>query len=359
MPTYLDDVIAALHFDARDQQRLATLHGRLAPELAAIAERFYTAVQAVPNAGAAFTSDVMWLTTGLLGPYDRRFTEHRAQTGVGLSQRFVVAAMNLLRSEYDERIREHFTGDEAAQIKTSVDKLLDLELAIMLRRSEARAATDRVLALQTLSAGLAHEVRNPLNSAKLQLELLERRLRRESSAPRLLEPLALAQQEIERLTRMLHDFLAFAHPADLSLGQHDVVAIARDVVEAERPLATARGANVELVADGAIMAHVDPAKIHQILQNLVRNAIEAVTHAGKVTVALRSDHDNIRFRIDDDGPGIPDAVRARIYEPFFSTKDSGTGLGMAIVHSMVTLHGGTIAIDSNATGTRCEVALPR
>ena len=91
----------------------------------------------------------------------------------------------------------------------------------------------------------------------------------------------------------------------------------------------------------------------------MRNSIDAVSAGGHVTVALHGDAAHVHVQVQDDGPGIPDAIRSRIYEPFFTTKDSGTGLGMAIVHSMVALHGGTIDIATGPTGTRFAVALPR
>jgi two-component system, NtrC family, sensor histidine kinase HydH len=245
--------------------------------------------------------------------------------------------------------------------------MLDLELAALLEdlrdvgrlERERRIQFERVAALQTLSAGLAHEVRNPVNSAKLQLEVLGRRLRREYDDPRLLEPIELVQQEIERLTRLLNEFLAFARPPDLHLGQHDVVAIAQDIVDSERALVDQRGAAIALAGGAPVFATVDPGKFAQILQNLIRNAIEAVTTGGRVSVVVRADAANLYVEVADDGPGIPDEVRHRIYEPFFSTKEGGTGLGMSIVHSMVALHGGVIGIDSGPHGTRCEVVMPR
>ena len=171
------------------------------------------------------------MSTGLLGPYDEAFYVKRSRIGqrhveVGLAQHYMFTAMNAIREEYGDRITALYEPGEARLVITSIDKLLDVELALMLRHyqldSEAKLVererqiqSDRVLAIQTLSAGLAHEIRNPLNSAKLQLELLERRLKRGADDPKLLEPVELAHQEIERLTRLLNEFLAFARPPDL------------------------------------------------------------------------------------------------------------------------------------------------
>jgi signal transduction histidine kinase len=211
-----------------------------------------------------------------------------------------------------------------------------------------------------MTAGLAHEVRNPLNAAKLQLELLERRLRRQGDDPRLIEPTELAQKEIGRLTSLLNEFLVFARPPELHVQQHDVAAVIRQIVDAEAATAARRGVTVVLDADPSPMfAEIDAAKLNQLVVNLVRNACEAVPSGGHVRVGVRVDDARCWIRVADDGPGIPDDVVPRIYEPFFSTKEGGTGLGMSIVHSLVTLHGGSIDLATSPRGTTFEVALPR
>jgi len=210
-------------------------------------------------------------------------------------------------------------------------------------------------AIQTLSAGLAHEIRNPLNAAKLQLELLERRIERDGADPKLLEPIGHVRSEIDRLGRLLSEFLAFARPPELVRRDHDVAALARNVVAHEQALAAQRGLTLELAVP-ELTGFIDSRSFQQILQHLVRNALEAAR--SHVTVAIDGDDRHLALHVEDDGPGIPDQVRARMFEPFFTTKDHGTGLGMSIVHSMVTLYGGTIAIASRPTGTRCDVTLP-
>ena len=108
-----------------------------------------------------------------------------------------------------------------------------------------------------------------------------------------------------------------------------------------------------------VVAHVDAAKIHQLVLNLVRNAIEAVKPEGHVAVELHSGDSDVSIVVQDDGPGMPPQVRDRIYEPFFSTKEGGTGLGMSIVHSLVSQHGGTIDLETSPRGTRFTVRIPR
>ena len=383
---FLEDLFAFVGFDDGDRARLRDLHPRIAPRFGAIANRFYEAVFASPGAAAVLSgpaqverlriSLVDWMSSGLLGPYDERFYEKRSRIGrrhvaVGLASQYMFNAMTVLRLAYQDCIEELYPPGEALAMMRSVHKLLDCELAIMVQHyeldtedkliaRERRAQADRILAMQTMSAGLAHEVRNPLNAAMLQLELLERRLRRAADDPRLLEPTELAQKEIERLTALLNEFLVFARPPELHPQEHDVVAVVRQVVDLERATAEQRGVILALDADPLqVLAEVDVAKVHQLVQNLVHNACEAVSPGGRVTVSVRVDDARCTIQVSDDGPGIPDDIVPRIYEPFFSTKEGGTGLGMSIVHSLVSLHGGSIDLRTGPGGTTFEVVIPR
>ena len=383
MSEHLGELLEYIEFGPDDEERLRAAHPILAPLFPAVAERFYAAV--FENAGAASVLTgpeqverlrvtlIDWMSTGLLGPWDERFYEKRSRIGrrhvlIGLRQHYMFTAMNVVRTAYADILAQQDADPLAMR---SINKLLDLELAIMvghyqldsedkLLARERRMQAERMTAMQTMTAGIAHEVRNPLNAAKLQLELLERRLRRGGIDSKILEPCELAQKEIARLTDLLNDFLSFARPPDLHAESHEVTTIVRQVVELERATARQRGAHLDLVvAPPQLQSFVDAAKLHQLLLNLVRNALEAVAPGGHVTVELLAEETELRFVIQDDGPGIPQDVRNRIYEPFFSTKEGGTGLGMSIVHSLVAQQGGWIELDTSPRGTRFTVHIPR
>ena len=382
----IDQLVAYVRFDDVDRSRLVALHGVLQPQFSDIAAAFYDAVLANPGAARVLSGPgqverlrvtlIDWMSTGLLGPYDEAFNEKRARIGrrhvqIGLEQQYMFTSINIVRVAYIDRISKLYPADEALRVISSVDKLFDIELALMLRHyqldseerllaRERQIQSDRIAALQTMTAGLAHEVRNPLNSAKLQLELLERRLRRIGDDPKLLDPIGLAHHEMQRLTTMLNEFLAFARPADLSAQEHDVIVIVRHVIELERPVAERDGSQLALQeAPDTAVAKIDSGKLHQIVQNLVRNGLEAASPNGHVTVHVILAGRLVRIRVVDDGPGIPDHVRPRIYEPFFSTKESGAGMGMSIVHNYVAMHGGTIDISTSSDGTAIDVSIPR
>lgn len=385
MNNFLDELVSYVGLDAKDVERLHALLPRIAPQFPAIADRFYDAVFASAGASSVLTGPeqverlrvtlIDWMTSGLSGPYDEHFYQKRSRIGrrhvaIGLAQHYMFTAMNVVRTAYHDIIAELYPPEEALAMLRSVDKLLDVELAIMVRHyqldsedklvsRERRIQSDRIMSMQTLTAGLAHEVRNPLNAARLQLELLERRLRRSGEDPRLIEPSELAQKEIERLTALLNEFLQFARPPELHAQDCDIAEILHQVVELERVGAERRSAHLVLTGPEHLLAHVDAAKVHQVVLNLVRNAVEAVPCEGHVTVELAAEAERFHIRVQDDGPGIPDNVRKRIYEPFFSTKEGGTGLGMSIVHSLVSLHGGTIDLETGPRGTRFDVGFPR
>lgn len=216
----------------------------------------------------------------------------------------------------------------------------------------------RLAAVGTLAAGLAHEIRNPLNSARLQLHLLDRRARKLGDAS-LAEPINLVNEEIARLSELVTEFLDFARPTVLAVDESDLSEIARRVVELEAPAASERGVRLTLIAPTPVELAIDSAKVTQVVLNLVHNAVESIVDGGEVTVAVRPDGAGGVLIIRDTGRGIPDDVMSRIFEPFFSTKATGTGLGMAIVHSLVTQHGGTIDVRNLPEGgAQFRVVLP-
>jgi signal transduction histidine kinase len=205
-------------------------------------------------------------------------------------------------------------------------------------------------------------VRNPLNSATLQLQLLERKLGKSELDPALSrETVHAIKSEIERLSRLADDFLAFAKPQRLNIAAVDLCDLIRDVM---RQLATeAAGARVTLESDldSAVgIVSVDESRMRQVLLNLIRNAIEALPD-GDGTVLVRTYPQeveaNVIIDVEDDGPGF--AADAPVFDAFYTTKDAGTGLGLAIVHRIVSEHGGTVVAAGGPPGARFRISLPQ
>jgi signal transduction histidine kinase len=254
-------------------------------------------------------------------------------------------------------VRWNVTRTQIGNVRTFLighDRTEENVLAERSRRAEKLAAVG------TLAAGLAHEIRNPLNGAQLHVSYLERTLKRANASPEMLEAAGVIGDEIKRLAVLVTEFLDFARPKPLERKPCSLGAL----VEKSAKLVEAEGvaAHVEIVRDlpsKDIVAEIDASKLEQVLLNLARNAIEALQAigGGRVTLRLRRQPKNVVLEIEDDGPGLPDAD-APIFDAFYTTKAHGTGLGLAITHRIVTDHDGTIEVDSRPGRTVFRVLLP-
>ncbi len=234
------------------------------------------------------------------------------------------------------------------------------------RELSRRAQTaEKLAAVGTMTAGLSHEIRNPLNAAALQLTVLERRIQKlaRDQQAKLLEPLHLVRDEIRRLDHILEDFLQFARPRDFQPRAVEVATVLTKVLDLLEGEADRR--HVRLVRDLGEVPPVrgDEERLRQVVMNLALNALDAAGDGGTVRVACRvepADAREVTLQVDDSGPGVKTEVRDRIFEPFFTTKAQGSGLGLSIVHAIVTQHGGSIAIDDAPDGgARFTLQLPR
>jgi hypothetical protein len=221
------------------------------------------------------------------------------------------------------------------------------------------AHADQLATLGRLAAGLAHEIKNPLAGIQGALEVL-RDEAGEGEQARLFGEML---EELKRVHGILHRLLESGRPAPLRLVRTDLGRLLSDVAELLRP--SLKRQRIELtteVADGLPEIEVDPAKIRQVLVNLVQNAAEAM-HDRSGHVRLRAsayaDASAVVLTVEDDGPGIPADSLARLFEPFYTTKFTGTGLGLAISKSLVEQHGGEIDVTSEpGRGTSFVIVLP-
>jgi signal transduction histidine kinase len=227
-----------------------------------------------------------------------------------------------------------------------------------LQRRAQRA--EKLAAVGTLAAGLSHEIKNPLNAAALQLTVLERRLRRMAGANEdVFQPLAIVQEEIKRLASFLDDFLQFMRPRELTRATMDPAHLIIGVLDLLQPQATEARLRLDPRVDPLPAILADEARLKQVLINLVLNAIQATPPGGWVRVDGHSVDNKIVLTVEDSGPGIPDHVRDRLFEPFFTTKESGTGLGLPMIHSIVEQHHGSITVErGDVGGARFVIGLP-
>lgn len=226
------------------------------------------------------------------------------------------------------------------------------------RASQARRrGRERATALANLGAGLAHELRNPLNSALLQITLAERKLARtERTVP---GELAEATRELHRAATVLEDFLVFARPQEHSPDHIEVAPLAASAIA--RVAERAERAGVELSNEGGprVFAQLDPRRIERALVEVLTNAIDAAAMSPTPAVVLRwsTQAAALSLEIEDFGPGPPTA-EAPVFDPFFTTKPAGTGLGLAIVDRIVADHGGVAELTRGIGSTTFRMRLP-
>ncbi|MDQ3031186.1 MAG: protoglobin domain-containing protein [Myxococcota bacterium] len=227
-------------------------------------------------------------------------------------------------------------------------------------REERTMQSEKLAAVGTLAAGLAHEIRNPLNGALLHVTYLERALAKKGEGADTLDAVKLVGDEIRRLSALVKDFLVFARPSAPDLRLVPLRSIAERVAGIAKADADAAGATIVTDWGGSeLLVDVDAGKIEQAVLNLSRNAIDAVAPAGggTVTLRLRRTPRHAVLEVEDDGPGLPNPD-APIFDAFYSTKAHGTGLGLAIVHRVVTDHRGTIDVESKPGRTLFRITLP-
>ncbi len=257
--------------------------------------------------------------------------------------------------------------------------------------TEARAKTfaaienERSQALTLLAASVAHEIGNPLNALSIHLQLLEREgkklrklapeirelasnARQHSTigddtlnvADKVEQYLAVAKGEINRLDYIITEFLQAIRPNQLQLRTVSLNDVVRETLDLLRPEITNRGLTIKENLSAALQpAPIDPAQIKQVLVNLSKNAMQAMTRGGVLTVSTEPREDGVCLIVSDTGGGIPQEKLNRIFEPFYTTKEKGSGLGLMIVQRIVRDHGGRIQLESNVgQGTTFRIWLP-
>jgi signal transduction histidine kinase len=267
-------------------------------------------------------------------------------------RRLSEGARQLARGDWGQRV-EVRGRDEVADLSRDFNAMA----AALEEREQRLIRSERLAAIGRMAAHIAHEVRNPLSSIGLNAELLEDELSESREGARLCRAI---QGEVDRLNALTEEYLRFARLPQPKPEQHEVGPILTSLVEFIAGEAQARGVSITTDVEPALPAlGVDEAQLRQAVLNLCRNAVEAMTSGGTLTVRAIAGASGVEVAISDTGPGIALEDRARIFEPFFSTKEHGTGLGLALTQHIVTAHGGSIDVDSTlGKGTTFRIRLP-
>jgi PAS domain S-box-containing protein len=219
--------------------------------------------------------------------------------------------------------------------------------------------SQKLAALGQLSAGIAHEVRNPLSSIKMSLQILEKRM---NPAGNDLKRFKIAQKEVEHLEELVNNVLVFAKPVEPKMAPVDLSKVLEQVLAlAEKGIAD-KHIDVKIEKDNVPQVTVDAAMITDAFLNIVRNAVDAVEAEGVIKIMVSNisgDYPAVMVQIEDNGCGIDGEDMPHLYNPFFTRKKYGTGLGLSQVVKIIELHHGTIDITSEkGKGTKVNITLP-
>jgi signal transduction histidine kinase len=342
--------LGALEHDA--DKRLRVLAGRVSGSIDALSsearERELRSIWALAVLAAltlAVGVVVSLHVRRLLAPLGRLTERSRAVASGDLTAREVVAPGD----------------DEIGQLETAFEKMVS-----GVSRAQALAlSNERLAAIGKMAAHVTHEIRNPLSAMGLNVEMLEEEIGKMAEGnggerAEVKNLIAAIQREVQRLEHLSEEYLRVARLPQPRMEAEDVAAAVREIVAFARPEIELSGCTVELRVEEELRpALFDEAQLRQALLNLLRNAREAMPGGGPIGVRVAAEGMSVVIDVDDRGGGIPDEIRARVFDPFFSTKGEGTGLGLAITRHIVEAHGGQVTCERRAGGgTRFRIALP-
>jgi signal transduction histidine kinase len=279
------------------------------------------------------------------------FTEYLRETSVRAMFYAIVAFLvyQQAKAKRDEMARTEAAAASLAQANSDLQ-----EAQASLRRSE------RLAALGQLTAGLAHELRNPLGTIKASSEMLSKPMAKNN--PAVMDEMAgYIRTEVDRMNGLIANFLDFARPLQIHPAVADLEEVLQEVIREQGEPAKGRGVEIVLREGGrARQFRFDHDLLRVALTNLVQNAVQASAEGQKVEVITRETTHEVVISVRDEGEGILPEHRESIFNPFFTTKPTGVGLGLALVAKIVDEHGGRVNVWSDRDkGTTFEIALPK
>ncbi len=367
--SFFEEVTSYIGFDSRDSARLREFLPTAAPHFERISEHFYERILNHPQAHEAISGGaeqierlkqtlVEWMRTGLEGPHDEEFCNRRARIGhmhvrIGLPQRYMITAMNVMRLDFRDVANAELGELPRANLDAlldTLDRLFDLELAIMLETFKLEAEDrlrrrERLATIGQLAASIGHDLRNPLSVIESSLYILRRRMQDDPRASKHVEKIAHQIDECDAIITHLLEMARNQPPRRERV-------VAADLLESA--IETARipdRFSVEREGFADLELWVDAALVKQALVNLLINAVQAQrTDSGHIKIRASVVSGDVMLAVADAGPGFEPDTLPVIFEPLVTTKSSGTGLGLALVKSVMERHGGHVSATNRAAG---------
>jgi two-component system, NtrC family, sensor histidine kinase HydH len=365
---FLRELKSYVGWTEQDELELARLQAPAAQRLPQLLDDFYGAIRAHPGALAVFKDPerqipkqratlICWVESLLRGPYDAVYVERRMAIGRAhvkhrMPQRYMLSSMNVVRRWFADVIAEHHSDDaeSAACALKAVERILDIELAVMLATyrddlMEQMRRQERLATIGELAAGINHELKNPLAAIGASLFALQER-RAVLADPRSRELTQRIGESVDRSTELITDLLSFAR---LSAPRKEPVAAEALVSQAVARIRLPARSHLTLDLDPALPdLEVDGAQIVQCLINLLQNAIEASPRGGAIRIRSRLTSGRVSLSIADEGEGVPVDDLERVFEPLFTTKPDGVGLGLALSRHLAEANGASLTLANAA-----------
>jgi signal transduction histidine kinase len=287
----------------------------------------------------------------ILGRHAREIFDRSTVLGQTLSEAFESGASLAkveIRTETGRRIQASldFIHDDRGTHGQSLGALVTLHDLESVEEIESELELSRrMAAIGRLTSGVGHEVKNPINAIVVHLELLKNKLG-ETGAPAL-RHLEVIEAEIHRLDRVVQTLVDFSRPVELDLREQDLCPVVNDVlVLAAEELSTRNVTLIGRLPSKPLIANVDADLLKQAVLNVIQNGAQAMPEGGRLEVTLEEEGKQALLRISDEGPGIPEEMREKIFDLYFTTRSEGSGIGLSMTYRILQLHHGSVEVQS-------------
>lgn len=251
----------------------------------------------------------------------------------------------------------HSLRDEAGDVHGSVLHLRDVTEAELIRKRMQRM--EGYMGLGPVAAGLQHEIKNPLGALSLHVQLLNEAMPADAES-HVRESFEVLKTEVKRIGNVLEGFRDYANAEVLDVAPADLVEVIQHAVNLVGPQAGEKDIRILFgEKTDAIRLNVDATRVQQVVLNLLLNALEAMKLAGEIKVELEDGESAVTVIVTDQGPGVSQTALPYVFDPYFTTKSEGTGMGLAVCRKIARLHGGDLQFETGSGGTVFRLTLAR